>query len=280
MTLKVKYMGEYNYVPSVGAASVFAVLFAASTFYHTFQLSRTRTWFFIAFTIGGYFEVAGYIARAISGSQYPDYELGPIAVQTILILIAPSLFAASIYMTLGRIIIITGGEQFSPVRRSWLTKLFVLGDIIAFLTQAGGAAILVQQKASSFSTGETVIKIGLIIQVIFFGLFILTSVLFHVRLVKSGFAERYTTNVPWRRHMHALYIGSVFIFIRCIFRLVEYDQGTTGTLLQHEYWVYIFDAAMMLIVMAVFNWNYPSEVTALLKGSYRRGSGTELPLHG
>ncbi|PYH76636.1 RTA1-domain-containing protein [Aspergillus uvarum CBS 121591] len=226
MTLIVKYIGEYNYVPSVAAASVFAVLFAATTFYHTFRLYRTRTWFFIAFTIRGY---------SISGSQYPDYKLGPIAVQTILILIAPSLFAASIYMTLGRIIYITGGEQFCLVRRSWLTKIFVLGDIVAFLTQAGGAAILVQQKASSFSTGETIIKIGLIIQVIFFGLFILTSVLFHVRLVKSGFAKRYARNVPWRRHMHALYIGSVFIFIRCIFRLIEYDQGTTGALLQHEY---------------------------------------------
>ncbi|PYH40258.1 RTA1-domain-containing protein [Aspergillus saccharolyticus JOP 1030-1] len=196
MTLKVKYMGEYNYVPSVAAAS-----------------------------------------RAISGSQYPDYKLGPIA----------------------------------------LTKIFVLGDIIAFLTQR---RTLVQQTASSFSTGETVIEIGLIIQVIFFGLFILISVLFHVRLVKSGFAERYTRHVPWRRHMHALYIGSVFIFIRCSFRLIEYDQGTTGTLLQHEYWVYIFDAAMMLIVMAVFSWIYPVEVTELLRVFYGPDSGTEFPLHG
>ncbi|KAJ5358467.1 RTA1-domain-containing protein [Penicillium cataractarum] len=277
MAIKVKYMGEYNYVPSVAAASVFAILFAASTFYHSYQLFRTRTWFFTAFVVGGYFEIIGYVARAISGSQYPNYSMAPIAIQTILILIAPSLFAASVYMTLGRIIIITGGEKYALVRRSWLTKIFVLGDIIAFLTQAGGAAILVQQTASSFKTGEKVIKVGLIFQIIFFGLFILTAVLFNIRLVKYGSIQLAAGDIPWKRHMNALYTSSLFIFIRCIFRLVEYDQGSTGFLLQHEYWVYIFDAALMFMVMLVFHCIYPSEVNEIL-ARYKNISSSELPL--
>lgn len=53
-------------------------------------------------------------------------------------MVAPSLLAATIYMTLGRIMIVTDGEKYSLIRRSWLTKIFVVGDIISFLTQAGG----------------------------------------------------------------------------------------------------------------------------------------------
>lgn len=55
-----------------------------------------------------------------------------------MVLIAPSLFAASMYMELGRIIRLVGGEAYSLVRVSRLTKIFVIGDIIAFLAQAGG----------------------------------------------------------------------------------------------------------------------------------------------
>ena len=56
----------------------------------------------------------------------------------VLILVAPSLLAASIYMDLGRIIRLTRCEHLSIIRVGWLTKLFVVGDIVAFLTQAFG----------------------------------------------------------------------------------------------------------------------------------------------
>jgi len=56
-----------------------------------------------------------------------------------LILIAPPLFAASIYMTLGRLLREMGAESASIVRVKWLTKIFVVGDIISFVLQCGGA---------------------------------------------------------------------------------------------------------------------------------------------
>lgn len=42
---------EYN--PSLAAAVIFAVLFGFATFTHAYQLVRTRTWFMLAFLIGG-----------------------------------------------------------------------------------------------------------------------------------------------------------------------------------------------------------------------------------
>jgi len=60
--------------------------------------------------------------------------------QTLLILLAPALFAASIYMVLGRLIRLLRAEQYSLVRINWLTKVFVLGDVLSFLAQSAGTS--------------------------------------------------------------------------------------------------------------------------------------------
>lgn len=49
---------------------------------------------------------------------------------------------ASIYMVLGRLILLLHAQEHSPVRPSWLTKIFVGGDIISFLVQVMGSGML------------------------------------------------------------------------------------------------------------------------------------------
>lgn len=58
--------------------------------------------------------------------------------QSLIILIAPALMAASIYMILGRIILLTKGEHLSAIKQRWLTKIFVTGDVISLLLQGSG----------------------------------------------------------------------------------------------------------------------------------------------
>jgi hypothetical protein len=55
-----------------------------------------------------------------------------------LILVAPPLFAASIYMTLGRVMVALNSQQLSIVPVRFLTKIFVVGDVISFLLQCAG----------------------------------------------------------------------------------------------------------------------------------------------
>ena len=62
----------------------------------------------------------------------------PYIIQSLLILLGPTLFAASIYMILGRIMRLTNGEAHSIIRVNWVTKIFVLGDVLSFLAQSGG----------------------------------------------------------------------------------------------------------------------------------------------
>lgn len=59
-------------------------------------------------------------------------------IQSLLLLVAPALFAASIYMELGRIVLATEGDHALFVPRKWLTKIFVCSDIFTFLMQGSG----------------------------------------------------------------------------------------------------------------------------------------------
>lgn len=99
----------------------------------------------------------------ISSRQSPDFKVWPYIMQSLLLLLAPALFAASIYMILGRIIALTGGESRSIIKRRWITKIFVAGDVISFLGQSAGGGILANAKTDSQLTlGERVISGGLI----------------------------------------------------------------------------------------------------------------------
>jgi hypothetical protein len=62
--------------------------------------------------------------------------------QTLLILLGPALFAASIYMILARLIRYLGAEDYALVRTTWMTKIFVAGDVLSFLGQSAGMSPL------------------------------------------------------------------------------------------------------------------------------------------
>ncbi|KAK2782039.1 hypothetical protein FQN53_000215 [Emmonsiellopsis sp. PD_33] len=237
----------YEYNPSTVAAAIFMLLFLLSTVLHSYQLFRTRTWFFIPVVIGGWcklhkqirfqlfyitfslsiaekletiVESIGYVCRLISSRQSPDWALGPYIIQSAFILVAPALFAAS-------------------------------------------AGLMVKSDFSK-DTAENIIVGGLFVQVIFFCLFIVSAVLFQRRIGKSPTDESHQLSHTWRKHMYALFSTSSLILTRSIVRVVEYLQGQDGYLLQHEVFLYVFDAVFMFSVMVIFNVLHPSEINCLL----------------
>ncbi|OGE49975.1 hypothetical protein PENARI_c019G09408 [Penicillium arizonense] len=254
----------YTYNPSIAAAVIFVILFAVTTLLHTFHLFRTRTWFFIPLVIGGYFELVGYIGRAMSAQQSPNWTLGPYVIQSTLLLIAPALFAASIYMELGRIVLMVKGEKLALVRVSWMTKIFVAGDVLSFLMQASGAGIMVTGSSSSSSTGQNVIIGGLFVQIIFFGFFLISALVFQRRIRADSAASAVADQYPWRKHMWALHSSSILVLIRSVVRVVEYVQGTYGYVMGHEAFIYVFDGLLMFALMVIFVVVHPSEVNYLL----------------
>ncbi|KAM6524630.1 hypothetical protein FALCPG4_010239 [Fusarium falciforme] len=88
---------------------------------------RHRMWICIPFVVGGAFEVIEYALRAIAYDK--TGEIIPYVLQPSFLLLGPALFAASLYMTLGRAIRAMDGEALSLIQLRWLTRILVAGDL-------------------------------------------------------------------------------------------------------------------------------------------------------
>lgn len=183
------------------------------------------------------------------------------------ILLPPVLFAASIYMMLGRIIIALHGDDYSPIRTSRLTKTFLAGDIVSFYIQGGGGGLTAAGSKSNGTgpnlavLGQWVVIGGLIFQIVVFGLFCVTALTFHKRYVRSVVAPVWR---EWKQMMHMLYFVSGLIMIRSLFRVIEYVTGTDGYLMTHEWPLYVFDTILMFGVLVLFYFYHPSRIPGLV----------------
>ncbi|KAB8606219.1 hypothetical protein FH972_025850 [Carpinus fangiana] len=255
----------YRYEPSIAAAILFAILFFLITTFQSWQIYKAKNWYYVVFVIGGLFEVIGYIGRAVSASQTPRWTLGAYIVQALFTLVPPALYAASIYMTLGRMVRAVGAEALSPIRIRWMTSMFVSGDILSFLLQACGAGIMAGGTLENLTTGANIIVGGLSLQLLYFGFFVIAGGVFHYRMIKYPSKAPNRDVVNWHKHMNVLYAASVLIFVRSLFRTIEYGLGNDGYLMRHEAFLYVFDACLMLAVMVVYAVFPPTEIGQAIK---------------
>ncbi|KAJ5354037.1 Protein RTM1 [Penicillium brevicompactum] len=256
-------------MPSIPAAVVFAVLFFMVAVVQFVLIIRRRTYFFIPFFVGLLLECAGYIARIFS--HFDNLALGPYIVQTMLILVAPPLFAASIYMTLGRVIVKLNAEELSMVPVRYLTKIFVVGDVISFLLQVAGGGYMAAGTLSAMDVGTKVVIGGLAVQLLFFGFFVIVAAIFHWRVKKNELfvharshsyvstagSSTVETKLTWESLMWGIYIACFLILVRSIFRVVEFVEGNDGFIMRTEYLLYIFDACLMALAGILLSVLFP-----------------------
>lgn len=228
--------------------------------------------FHLAYTLIFYLvEVIGYLGRILAYDA--TGQLPPYLLQSLFLLLAPVLFAASLYMTLGRIILAVDGTRYSVIPPRWLTRLFVATDVISFMIQSGGAGMLSSGSASQSKVdlGQNIIVAGLIFQLVAFSCFILTSVIFHLRARKDAATSM---KISWKGLIIALYLTSALIMIRNIFRAIQYSMGEDGYLLTHEWTIYVMDGLLMVFVTVVYAWKYPSRLHATKTINYDTELGT------
>ncbi|PSN63826.1 RTA1 like protein [Corynespora cassiicola Philippines] len=258
--------GIYQYEPSVPAALIATVIFLSSALFHTWQMCRKRTWFYTALVSGGYMMGAGYGFRMPS-AQDPSNLMFYIA-QSLLIILPPSLYAATIYMIYGRIVLFVRSPEASVIRPELITKIFVCGDIIAFFMQAGGGGMMAQSSMADL--GQKVILIGLFVQLIFFGLFVIVAFIFWKRMRNtSNYDAPAVGKQTWQALFKLLIFAAAVIILRCIFRVIEFGQGHDGYLVSNEIYMYIFDTLPMAIVQVSFHAVHAGNV--FVDGAYEVG---------
>lgn len=201
-------------------------------------------------------QFVGYAARAASSNS--TGKLMPFVMQQNNILLAPVLYAASIYMTLGRVIRQLDGDRHSIVRPTWLTKIFLAGDFTALAIQGSAAGLMVVAEYAKLAQGLAIA--GLIFHIIMFGIFGITAAIFHRRMRNDPRASSASMILDWEQSMCMLYAVSALIMARSIFRIIEFVMGPTAYLLTHEWTLYVFDTILMMGVMGIFWRWYPSTV--------------------
>jgi hypothetical protein len=118
------------------------------------------------------------------------------------------------------------------------------------------------KTTSSQKLGQDIIIGGLCVQIIFFGFFMIVTLLFHRRISINPTPRSMSITVPWKKFIFVLYTVSLFIMIRSVFRVAEYVGGTDGVLQSTEVYVYIFDATLMFTAVSIFSIFHPSRIIA------------------
>lgn len=240
------------YTPEIAPAVVCIVLYSIVTIIHGyFVFKKPKFLAMLPVFIGGVMLVGGYATRLVVRTNL--YNIPIYAVSTLLILLPPSLFAASIYMCFGRLLLFLNQTSVSLVNVHWVTKTFLMGDVISFMCQGAGGGLQTSQKRHTQLMGTNIALAGLSIQVAFVAAFLVVMIIAHRRLLKTPEVKpspdsKYT----WKTLATALYIGIILIIIRCVYRLIEFDMGYRGLMNTHEVYLYLLDALPMFLWMVLF----------------------------
>ncbi|CZR51362.1 uncharacterized protein PAC_01237 [Phialocephala subalpina] len=149
----------YGYEPAKTPAYAYLALFALVAAVHFIMMFPLRAAFFIPLIIGCSGTISFHTNLLSSSKQSPSnkhqaeagayylrvwssedtHKILPFVLSSLLILAAPPLLAATIYMTFGRLIRCLHGEACSLLSPKWQTTIFVLGDLFCLCSQLAGS---------------------------------------------------------------------------------------------------------------------------------------------
>ena len=249
----------YAYSPSKVAPILFLVAFLLSTLHHIYINIRFKSWKITgSLPWGGTVFVAGFALREVS-AFHPN-NLNIFIASTVLLLLAPPVYALLNYIVLGRTLYYV--PYLSPIHPGRVISTFLGLDLVIGIITGNGASRVANQDAtpSELRAGKALLRASILLQVISFFLFIVLEAVFHRRCIKAGLLTPEANNkqaTKVRRILSLMYISSVIISSRHIFRVVDVWQGYTGYLETHEWPMYIFDGLFMFANALMLNIWHP-----------------------
>ncbi|EXJ88203.1 hypothetical protein A1O1_05133 [Capronia coronata CBS 617.96] len=271
----------YPYNPSHVLPIIFATLVGLSLLLYVFQNLYWRVMYFMCW--GGAVFTTGWILRAVS--TYHPTHLGLYVGQAVCIYGGPPIYSAAEYNILGRLLHYL--PMHAPLNPNRVLYFFLyLGVLVEALTAAGAARIAAARgDLAVYKSGGTLISIGLVLQAVLECLFMAIVAWLHRRCRRSGMLA---PNV--RSLCIMLYGTSTLILLRCIYRAVEafatFNSLTSCShlcraLLLHDWYIYAFEAAPMVMYTYWLNIIHPGRLLPAQSNRYldldgkteRRGPG-------
>ncbi|KAG9242448.1 RTA1 like protein-domain-containing protein [Calycina marina] len=244
----------YGYTPNLVLCILGIVLFTIAFVAHLFQVLRYRIWSFLPLTVACVLEIVGYVFRSLSSKVNP-YRVVYFVVQYFFIVTAPVLVSASIYVCLTHFLSWADKSE-SNFSRSWfLGKKFILWtfitiDVITTIIQVAGAALIgvAESNQDDSATANNILLVGLAIQCFAFLVYLLLLSIVTVKMLKSQvLKERIKQRKP--PFILILWLSSILVYLRTLFRLIETSEGVYGKLSTHEAYFGGLEFAPMVVAV-------------------------------
>jgi hypothetical protein len=154
---------------------------------------------------------------------------------------------------------------FAPMHPARLVIIFASLTAVLELLAIAGMAYLTDRQApdKSLNIGDTLAKASLVLQLIITGVFFILAGIYH----KCCGAGR-IKNKRVMRPLFASYASMLLVLGRTIYRAVEHfgvpvsredvDPLSLNPMVRYEWYFYVFDAAFILIAVALWNIWHPS----------------------
>ncbi|EOD42876.1 putative rta1 domain protein [Neofusicoccum parvum UCRNP2] len=243
----------WYYAPSKVAPIIFMILFLLSGLAHLYQTIHYKTWRITVFLPWAALIMSAGFALRLAGAYHIE-DLGIVIASQVLVMSGPPIYAASNYLVLSRVLFYV--PYLSPMHPGRVLTTFLGLDIIIEALVANGAVRVTNTSLTpgQRKAGDVMVKVSLIAQALVFIALLFLATQFHVRARRARVLTR-----PLRTVLIVLYTTSAAVFIRCIYRIVEYFEGYEGVLLTHEFYFYIFEAALMLVTTLILNSWHPGK---------------------
>ncbi|KAF2689013.1 RTA1-domain-containing protein [Lentithecium fluviatile CBS 122367] len=256
----------YIYEPTLWLVAVATVVFSLVTGAHIWFFVRGRTWFFWAMLVGALMEVAGFISRTISSSDWSNVYafLG----QYLALVLAPSFVAAACYVVFGRIVWWVTPTERRNFRTLWcppryVSLFFIAFDIGSFCIQFMGASAAAsavtddklseEERREKSERGRSIMRVGLVLQLLCFMLFAVIGTRFIIISRRwAGTPPRYgRPYVRWERLNWAVNAAATLILIRTVYRMFEFSKvdGASNYVLANEWLFWVLEGLPMLIAL-------------------------------
>ncbi|QHS74790.1 uncharacterized protein SPAR_L01010 [Saccharomyces paradoxus] len=270
------YEGFYAYKPHKGAAIAFVVLFGILIPYALVQITmaihrsrrcmylckcnelseenstvtyfsaRNLMWTYFPFVLGIILQFVGYVLKIVFINRP---EISTFIAQSVLLLIAPSLYALTIFMLFSKMARLLLMERHMIIPAKYSTVSFLVSDMIGRVLQAVGGGLL--SSWNSRNTGRVLIIVGLFIQIFCYGVLMLNQLFLDYKM-KRATSKILRDSDAWFQFNYILLSGIVLVNARTIVRVVQFLMGLKSYISQHEWCLYVFDTVPMFLLPLIF----------------------------
>jgi len=229
----------YHYQPIVWTAAMFAGLFGVVTLAMVLLNVRWpgRSVMYVIVATGA-MEVLGYGLRVLCIYQPSK---GVYIGTTCLLLISPVVLAFVNYVIVGDLLR-ASGVRLWIINPDYLAKMFLASDIVCLIVQGGGGGLMASNSTQMFNIGRALVLFGLALQMCFFTCF---TVITTVIALKEKYMLKYA---PQLRAVFAGLLSTIILmYIRNIYRIIEFGSGSDSYLVQNEWVFYVFESAPIFL---------------------------------